>query len=81
MDQEPEEIRIITTGGKEGFEIIEEFLKDANNHLNKNAKILLICSNLTGDVEKIFKKYKLKFKKIDELKAFFEVILLYELSQ
>jgi release factor glutamine methyltransferase len=81
MDEEPEDVRLITTGGKQGFELIEEFLKQAPAHLNKGGKILLICSTLTGDVEKLFKKYKFKFKKIDESKEFFEVILLYELSQ
>lgn len=77
---EDEDIKRITTGGKQGFEIIEEFLKTVKKHLNKNAKILLICSTLTGDVEKLFKKYGFKFEIIDKENAFFEKILLYELK-
>lgn len=78
--QENKESSLITTGGKQGFEIIEEFLKQVKSHLNKDAKILLICSTLTGDVESLFKKYNYKFRLIDEEKAFFEKILLYELK-
>lgn len=77
--QEANESSLITTGGMQGFEIIEEFLKQAKQHLNKDAKILLICSTLTGDVESLFKKHNFKFKLIDKESAFFEKILLYEL--
>lgn len=79
--QEAGESSLITTGGNQGYELIEEFLKQAKSHLNKSGRILLICSTLTGNVEFLFKKYNFKFKLIDEEKAFFERILLYELQQ
>ena len=54
--QENRESGLVTTGGKQGHELLEEFLKQAKHYLNKNAKILLICSTLTGNVKTIFKK-------------------------
>lgn len=81
LKSEPKELATITTGGKQGFEIIEEFLKQVREHLNEDGIILLICSSLTGDVKKLFEKYCFKFKLIDKEDAFFEKILLYELEE
>jgi len=82
LEGEDEDIKRITTGGKEGHELLEEFLKIVKEHLNKSAKILLICSSLTnnGNVESLFEKYSFKFKIIDKEDAFFEKIYLYELK-
>ena len=66
-------------GGKDGTEIIEKFLKQAKRYLKQNGKMLLVCSNLNKNIKHIFKRYKYRFKKIDEEKTFFEKILLYEL--
>lgn len=83
LENEPEELATITTGGKEGHELLEQFLQQVKVHLNKSAKILLICSSLTknGEIEDLFKKYSFKFKLIDKEDAFFEKILLYELKE
>ncbi|UZE93961.1 MAG: methyltransferase [Candidatus Pacearchaeota archaeon] len=67
-------------GGKSGTEIINRFLREAKNYLEKNGKILLLCSSLNKNVEQLFKKYQYNFKKIDEEKFFFEKLYLYELK-
>jgi release factor glutamine methyltransferase len=74
---EDEESKLVTTGGKEGYEITERFLRDAKNFLNKGGKILLISSSLTGDVEKLFIGFGYNFIKLETLKVFFEEIYLY----
>lgn len=69
-----------TTGGKKGCETIERFLKDAKKFLKKDGKILIVFSSLTGDIEKIFKKYSYKFKKLEEKKLFMETLYVYLLE-
>jgi len=51
--REPKDSALTTTGGKQGYEIIQEFLKHAKKHLEQNGIILLIYSSLSGDIEKI----------------------------
>lgn len=41
---EPKSSRISTTGGKRGGEIINKFLKQAEEHLTPNGKIILLVS-------------------------------------
>ena len=72
--------KLFTTGGKQGHELIERFLKEAKKHLNKDGMILLVFSTLTGNVENLFKKYDYEFKKLDSKKVFFEEIFVYELK-
>lgn len=67
-------------GGKKGHEIIEMFLKEAKKHLEKNGKILLLFSSLSGDIESIMAKEGYKFKKIDEELLFFEKLFVYEIK-
>lgn len=44
------EINDITySGGQTGREVIEKFITQAKNHLNKNGKILLLISSLTNE--------------------------------
>jgi len=74
---EPEDSRLATTGGKKGNEILEKFLKQVKNYLNKNGKILILFSSLTPDVDKIIKENKLKFKKLSEEKIPFEKLYVY----
>jgi release factor glutamine methyltransferase len=76
---EPEDSKLSTTGGIEGPEIIARFLKEAKDHLNKNGKILLIISSLTGNPEVIFKDYK--FTLLDEENFFFEKLFVYLLEK
>ena len=75
--EEDEDSRLVTTGGKEGFELIERFFSEVKAYLEKDGKILLVFSSLTGDVDKVIKKHGFRFNKLDEEKLFFEKLLIY----
>ncbi|MDD4878028.1 MAG: methyltransferase [Candidatus Nanoarchaeia archaeon] len=77
--KEDRETALQVAGGKKGHEIIKKFLKQAKKHLEKNGKILLLFSSLSGDIEGIMAKEEYKFRKIDEKPLFFEKLLVYEL--
>jgi len=74
---EPLDSKIATTGGKKGYEIIDRFLKDAKRFLNKNGKILIVFSSLTGNVDKILQRYGYKFKCLEKKRLFFEILYVY----
>ena len=65
------------SGGKNGHKIIEKFLKQTKKHLNKNGKILVVVSSLTGDVEKLFKGNGYEFKMLKQESYFFEKLMVY----
>lgn len=69
---EPEDSALTTTGGEKGSEIIEEFLKQAKEHLTKNGRILLLYSSLSGNIEDIAKKENYGFRLIATEKLSFE---------
>jgi len=71
---EDEESKKITTGGKHGYEILERFFAQVDNHLNENGKILIVFSSLTNKnkVNKIIKKNNFKFQLLESKKLFFE---------
>lgn len=73
---------IDTTGGKEGWETIEKFLKEAKKHLNKDGKILLVFSSFTHPKKVLETAKKLGYKeKMLEKKHFnFEDIFVYEFA-
>ena len=73
---EPKDSQLSTTGGKKGSEIINKFLKQAKNHLEKNGKIFLITSSLTKSI----KWGKWKRTLLGKRKLFFEEIYCFELS-
>lgn len=73
---EPKESRIITTGGKEGSEIINKFLKDSKTFLNKNGKIFLLVSTLSKGIK--FRGFKKRL--VAKEKLFFEELLVYLLT-
>lgn len=76
--EDPESARA-TTGGKQGWEIIERFLKGAKNHLEKDGKILLLFSSLTNKekVGKLIRENNFTFKQIDSEKLAFEELYVY----
>lgn len=76
---EDEESKTITTGGKQGYEVLERFLKEAKSHLNPRGSILLVYSSLTGNVEQVAKKYGFKLEILEEQKVFFERIIVSKL--
>lgn len=72
-----------TTGGKKGYEVTVEFLKQAKNHLTKNGIILILFSSLSKPkiILKQAKLLKYKTKKLAEKNVgFFETLLVYELK-
>ncbi len=77
---EDEESKAITTGGLKGNEIINNFLRDAKSHLNKNGVILIVFSSLTGNVIKLFKKYNYNYELLESKKIFFEELYAYILK-
>lgn len=60
-----------------GIKIINKFLKQAKDYLNKNGKILIIFSSLTGNSNSILKRYNYKFKVLETKKLFFEELYIY----
>jgi HemK-related putative methylase len=74
-EDEPQDSRLATTGGKYGSEVINKFLKQATGHLEKDGKIFLLTSNHTKKIHwNNFKK-----KKLAEKNLFFEKLYVWEL--
>lgn len=66
-----------TTGGKQGGEVINKFLRQAKSHLIKNGKIFLLTSSLTKGINFLDYKKRLLGKK----KLFFEELRAWELRK
>lgn len=68
--REPEDSQLATTGGSSGSEIINEFLKEAENYLEENGRIFLLTSSLTKNInwrnyyKKLLGKEKLFFEEL-----------------
>lgn len=75
-ENELENSRLATTGGKKGNEIINRFLKQAKNYLNRNGKIFLITSSLSGEID--FEDYRNKI--IGKKDLFFERLFIFEIK-
>ncbi len=72
---EPMNSRLATTGGKNGSEIINGFLKQAKNHLKIDGRIFLLSSSLTKGINwQNYKKEKIASKKV-----FFEELYIWKL--
>lgn len=71
-----------TTGGKKGYETALKFLRQAEKHLNKNGKILLLLSNLSSldEFNNKIKKLNIIIKTIAEKPLFFEKLFLFEVT-
>lgn len=74
--EEPKDSQLATTGGKQGSEIINKFLKQAKNYLEDNGKIFLLTSSLTKDVN--WQNYHKKL--LGKEKLFMEEIEVWELT-
>ncbi|MFH0832372.1 MAG: HemK2/MTQ2 family protein methyltransferase [Candidatus Aenigmatarchaeota archaeon] len=63
-----------TTGGEHGWEIIEQFLKQARHYLTENGKILLLYSSLTDKkkVEELMKENGFSSEELAKKKLFME---------
>ena len=75
--REPKESQLATTGGDNGGEIINRFLKQAGNYLEENGKIFLLISSLTKGID--FGDYHKKI--LGKEKLFFEHLCVFEISK
>lgn len=66
-------------GGKQGYEILAKFLNSVGKYLNKNGRILIVFSSLTGKdrVDETIRKNKMTFKLLERSHVFFEDIYMY----
>ncbi|MBM3247507.1 DUF2431 domain-containing protein [Candidatus Pacearchaeota archaeon] len=78
--QEPKDSKLATTAGKQGYELILEFLKQAKPRLAKQGSILLLFSNLSkpSTILEQAKTLGYKAKKLAEQNLFFEKLFVYE---
>jgi len=81
-DDELDNEKLITTGGKYGYELIEKFLKQAVSHLNIDGQILLLFSSLSdkGHIDEIIRKFHYnKFELVKE-GLFMEQLYVYQIK-
>lgn len=78
--REPKDSQLATTAGKQGYELIINFLKQAKTHLNKQATILLLFSSLSKPDIILNKAKELgyKYNLLDSQKISFEELYVYE---
>ena len=81
-DDEFDEEKLITTGGKNGYEIIDKFLKNSKNHLTMDGQIILLFSSLSdkGEVDRIIKKYSFEKNLVAKKGLFMEQLYVYILK-
>ena len=79
-EEEDEDLNLMVAGGEKGYEVIERFLKEAKNYLEKNGIILMVFSTLTGDVESLIKKYGYRYELLEEESLFFEKLKVLKLN-
>jgi release factor glutamine methyltransferase len=80
---EPKEIAEKISGGKKGYEIIERFFSQANSHLERNGKILIVFSSLTKKdrVDWIIEDYCFSFRIISKQGISFETLYVYAVER
>lgn len=73
----------ITTGGKEGDEIIIKFLKQSPKHLSPGGSILILLSSLTPQtkINALLKKQRLSKRIIDKTSVFMETLEVWKLNR
>jgi len=76
--KEPADSRLATTGGKEGHELLIQFLLEAKRYLTGEGKILVLISSLTGKPEELFEGYRYELLESEEV--FMETLSVYLLS-
>ena len=83
LPDEEKDDDVALAGGKKGHELIERFLHDAKNYLNKDGFILIIFSNMTGreEVDRIVKTEGFSSELLESRSlAFFEELYVYKIS-
>ncbi|VVB78148.1 Release factor glutamine methyltransferase [uncultured archaeon] len=81
-DLEPDDSKIATTAGNQGYELIVNFLKQAKFFLNKEGIILLLFSSLSKPeiIKKQAKKLGYSLILLKKEKLFFEELYVYQLK-
>lgn len=83
LPTESKDLNFALDGGKEGWEVIAEFLKQAKKYLKKNGVILLLFSSFSnkGKINKILKEEGYYYKEIDKQHIHFEDLYVYEITR
>lgn len=81
-DDELDEEKLITTGGKHGYELTETFLEQAKSHLNIDGQILLLFSSLSdkGKIDNIIKSLDYNKFQIGKESVFMEQLYVYQIK-
>jgi release factor glutamine methyltransferase len=81
---ETEEIKYADLdGGKKGREILDKFIEEFPNHLNKGGTCYFLQTNINDykETEKKLKKHNLKFKIVARKKMFFEELAVFKATK
>jgi release factor glutamine methyltransferase len=78
-EKEPDDIRLATTGGKEGCELLIKFLEQAIEHLNTDGVILTLFSSLSNKtrIDYAIAENCFAYKELDCMRFSFETIYIY----
>lgn len=78
-EREDPETRRVVSGGKNGYEIIEKFLKNSREFLNEKGKILLLFSSLTmkSKIDDLIVQNRFKSRTLETKNLFFEKLYVY----
>ena len=79
LPEDPSAKDVALDGGKEGWELIDRFLREVRGHLDENGVVLLLFSSLTGKekVDSLIKENRFRFLQIDNTKLDFEELYVY----
>ncbi|MGV8141740.1 MAG: HemK2/MTQ2 family protein methyltransferase [Candidatus Woesearchaeota archaeon] len=74
--------KLITTGGRHGYEIIKKFLEASKEHLNDDGIILFVFSSLSkkDKIDKIIKRLKYDKLQLSKESLFMERLYVYQLK-
>lgn len=81
--REPEDSRLATTGGKHGYELLQRFLLELNDHLTKDGIALILFSSLTNkeQVENFIEDICFESENLSEQKISFETLYVYKIKR
>jgi len=76
---EDAETRQLVSGGKQGYEILIRFLKEAKEHVSKRGEILFVFSSLTSKkkIDETLEKLHYKFECLEQEEHFYETLYVY----
>ncbi len=81
--REAKESALTTTGGKHGYEVLENFLLEINNYLTKNGIGLILFSSLTNKnkVNEILDSIGYEYEELSSAKIPFETLYTYKIKR